>query len=229
MFYTHSRCLPHRLASTDVLETAKKLHLRPLTQALLMLLTVFALPNNVSGQDLELHAGYVHVTQNLGTNGVNGGAAWWFTKRVTIAGDYDSAWNNSTIGTFAVTPVGTIVAKTRLQNALFGPRIFFPFKQIEKYRFHPFGEAQFGFSHIGTTVRQVIVPASVSSSDTSFSWMLGGGVEYRFHPNWSGRVNLDFLRTHFADQAQSRFRLVLGVTYTFGGREFKPKPTKEKK
>lgn len=229
MFYTHSCCLRRRLAPTDVLETAKKLHLRPLAQALLMLLTMLALPNNVSGQDLELHAGYVHVTQNFGTNGVNGGAAWWFTKRVTFAADYDSAWNNSTIGTFGIAPVGIVVVKTRLQNALFGPRIFFPFKQIEKYRFHPFGEAQFGFSHIGQTVRQVIVPVRVSSSDTSFSWMLGGGVEYRFDPNWAGRVNLDFLRTHFADQAQSRFRLVLGVTYTFGARESKPKPTKEKK
>jgi Outer membrane protein beta-barrel domain len=225
MFYTHSRCLPQRLASTDVLETPKKLHFRLLTQALLMLLIVLALPNNVSGQDLELHAGYVHVTQNFGTNGVNGGAAWWFTKRVTAAADYDSTWNNSTIGTIA--PIGTIVSKIHLQNALFGTRIFFPFKQIEKYRFHPFGEAQFGFSHIGTTLRQA--PVSVSSSDTSFSWMLGGGVEYRFDPNWSGRVNLDFLRTHFVNQAQSRFRLVLGVTYTFGARESKPKPTKEKK
>jgi len=228
MSYTHSSCLRRRLTSTDVLETAKKLHLRLLAQALLMFLTILALPNNVSGQDLELHAGYVHVTQDFGTNGVNGGAAWWFTKRVTIAADYDSTWNTSTIGTFAITPIGTIVSKAHLQNVLFGPRIFFTFKPIEKHRFHPFGEAQFGFSHIGTTIKQVIVPLSVSSSDTAFSWMLGGGVEYRFHPNWSGRVNLDFLRTHFADQAQSRFRLVLGVTYTFGARESEPKSQEKK-
>jgi len=238
-FFKHSRWfelsvrfsdrLRQRLASTGVLETAKKLHLRVLTQALLMLLTVLALPNNVSGQGLELHGGYVHVTQNFGTNGFNVGAAWWFTKRVTIAADYDSAWNTSTIGTFAITPVGTLVSKAHLQNLLFGPRIFFPYDRIEKYRLNPFAEAQFGVSHIKTTFNQVVVPASVSSSDTAFSWMIGGGVEYLFDPHWSGRANLDFLRTHFADQGQSRFRLVLGVTYTFGGREFRPKPPKEKK
>jgi hypothetical protein len=236
---THSRCfelsvrfsdrLRQRLASTGVLETAKKLHLRVLTQALLMLLTVLALPNNVSGQGLELHGGYVHVTQNFGTNGFNGGAAWWFTKRVTISADYDSAWNTSTIGTFAITPVGTLVSKAHLQNLLFGPRIFFPYNRIEKYRLNPFAEAQFGLSRIKTTAKQVIVPVSVSSSDTAFSWMIGGGAEYLFDPHWSGRANLDFLRTHFADQGQSRFRLALGITYTFGGREFRPKPPEVKK
>jgi hypothetical protein len=75
MLYTHSRCfelsvrfsdrLRQRLASTGVLETAKKLHLTVLTQALLMLLTVLALPNNASGQGLELHGGYVHVTPKI--------------------------------------------------------------------------------------------------------------------------------------------------------------------
>jgi hypothetical protein len=48
--------------------------------------------------------------------------------------------------------------------------------------------------------------------------MLGGGAEYLFSPHWSGRANLDFLRTHLANEGQSRLRLVLGIRYTFGSR-----------
>lgn len=62
----------------------------------------------------------------------------------------------------------------------------------------------------------------MSASDSAFSWMLGGGLEYLLNPHWSGRANLEFLRTHLANEGQSRLRLVLGVTYTFGSRESKP-------
>lgn len=43
--------------------------------------------------------------------------------------------------------------------------------------------------------------------------------EYLLSPHWSGRANLDLLRTHIANEGQSRLRLVIGLTYTFGARE----------
>jgi ketosteroid isomerase-like protein len=60
--------------------------------------------------------------------------------------------------------------------------------------------------------------------------MLGGGADYLFSDHWSGRANVDFLRTHLANEGQSRLRLVLGIRYTFGSRERKiaapsPAPT----
>jgi len=42
-----------------------------------------------NGQGLEVHGGWDHVTGDFGTDGFNVGAAWWFTKNVTLAGDSD--------------------------------------------------------------------------------------------------------------------------------------------
>jgi long-subunit fatty acid transport protein len=184
----------------------------------LVAMAMFSLPQRVSAQDLELSGGYAHVTQNFGTNGFDAGAAWWFTPKITIGANYDSTWNTSQIGVFQITSVGLLVSKTHLQSFLIGPRIFFLSTKIKKYKLSVFGETQYGVSHINTTFQQVPV-TSVSSSDTAFTWTLGGGADYPFTPHWSARANLDFMRTHFAAAGQSRLRLVLGIAYTFGRRE----------
>jgi hypothetical protein len=90
----------------------------------------------------------------------------------------------------------------------------------DTHKLNPFGEAQFGVSHLSQDVTQVGVP-TLSASDTAFTWMLGGGADYLFSSHWSGRANVDFLRTHFSNEGQSRLRLVLGIRYTFGSRESK--------
>jgi hypothetical protein len=172
------------------------------------------------GQGLEVGGGWSHVTGDFGTDGFNVGAAWWFTNRVTIAGDYDSSWDTSSLSNFAFTQVGAIATKGHLQTFVLGPRVFFSTNWTNKHKLIPFGEAQFGVSHLNQKVEQVNMP-TISASDSGFTWMLGGGAEYLFSPRWSGRANLDFLRTHLSNEAQSRLRLVLGVRYTFGGREEK--------
>jgi hypothetical protein len=187
---------------------------------LLLLVTFLAalmLPWTARGQGLEVSGGWAHVTQDFGTDGFNLGAAWWFTNRVSVAADYDSGWDTSSLSNFAFTQVGAIAVKSHLQSFLVGPRVFFSTEWTDEHKLNPFGEAQFGVSHLSQKVTQANMP-SVSASDTAFSWMLGGGADYLFNPHWSGRANLDFLRTHLANQGQSRLRLVLGVTYTFGSR-----------
>jgi opacity protein-like surface antigen len=231
--------MPYTRATRNISqETAECVYLRPqwsaLTHALhprtsprssllafLSLLAVLALPKSTSAQmlnNLELGGGYVHMTSDFGTDGFNASAAWRFSGKVAIGADYDSAWDNSRIGTFELTQVGALTSKTHLQNFLFGPRIFFSTARVRKYKFIPFAEAQFGVSHLNSQIQSVTAP-SVSTSDTAFSWMLGGGSDYRFSPHWAGRLKLDFLRTHFAEAGQSRLRVALGVAYTFGGRE----------
>ncbi len=197
--------------------------------SLLALLAAFTLPPVARGQGLEVGGGYSHVTGDFGTDGFNVGAAWWFTKRVTMAGDYDSTWDSSTLTNFTFTQVGAIATKSHLQSFLVGPRIFFSTGWTDKHKLSPFGEAQFGVSHLSQDVTQVGVPTQ-SASDTAFTWMLGGGADYLFSDHWSGRANVDFLRTHLANEGQSRLRLVLGIRYTFGSRERKiaapsPAPT----
>ena len=94
-----------------------------------------------------------------------------------MAAEYDSGWDTSSLSNFAFTQIGSIAVKSRLQSVLVGPRIFFSTKWTDKHKLNPFGEAQFGVSHLSQKVTQVNVP-SVSASDTAFSWMLGGGADY---------------------------------------------------
>jgi opacity protein-like surface antigen len=188
--------------------------------ALLIFLAALLPSQDARGQGLELGGGWAHETANFGTDGFNVGAAYWFTKRFTMAADYDSAWDSSTLSTFGFAQTGPIAVKSHLQNILFGPRIFVSTDWTEKHKINPFIEAEFGVSHLNQTVTQVNVP-NVSESDTAFTWMLGGGAEYVFHPHWSGRINLDFLRTHFSNSGQSQLRLVIGIRYTFGERGVK--------
>jgi opacity protein-like surface antigen len=181
---------------------------------LLVLVPIFALPPTGRSQGLQVGGGYTHVTGNFGTDGFDVRGAWYFTKRISIAADYDSTWDSSTLGTFAFSDFGAIAVDSHLQNVLFGPRIFFSTQWTDKYKLNPFGEAEFGVSHLHQKVTQQSMP-SVSASDTAFSWMLGGGVDYRLSSHFTARGNLDFLRTHFVHEGQSHLRLVLGIDYTF--------------
>lgn len=191
--------------------------LKPALVLVLFFVAILALPGNVNAQGLEVSGGWAHVTGDFGTDGFDVGGAWWFTKHITIAGNYDSSWDATSLGNFAFTDVGAISVHSHLQSALFGPRIFFSTGWTDKHRLNPFGEAEFGVSHLTQTVKQAGLP-SLSASDTEFSWLAGGGVDYKLTSHFSARGNLDFLRTHFAASGQSRLRLVLGIAYTFGSR-----------
>jgi opacity protein-like surface antigen len=170
------------------------------------------IPGGISAQGVELSGGWVHVTQDFGTDGFNVGLAVKFHE-IAIAGDYDMAWDTSSLSLLNFNTPGSTVVKSRLQNVLFGPRYFFvrdKFKNLV-----PFAEAEFGVTHLHQDLDRTI-SGSQSGGDSAFSWMLGGGLEYRLAHGWAGRFRLDYLRSHLADLAQSRARIVLGIAYTFG-------------
>jgi hypothetical protein len=169
-----------------------------------------------SAQRFELSGGWAHITQDFGTDGFNVGGAVKFVPRVGIAlaFDYDAAWDTSRIRTFDTGLLGATSVKSHLQNWLIGPRIGIPINRLGKVKL--FGEAQFGVTNVKQTISTVERP-DLSSADTGFSWMLGGGGDYSFDHNWAGRFKLDLLRTHLADSGQSRLRLGFGMAYTFGG------------
>jgi hypothetical protein len=183
-----------------------------------LLLSLVSFSLIASAQRVELSGGYTHITGDQGLDGFNVGAAAWFTHRVSIAADYDSGWDTSRIGIFELTPTGVVSSKSHLQDWLFGPRISFPglIKTGNKRvaQLLPYGEAEFGVSHLKSSIKQTATDFSQSTSDTAFSWMLGGGADYRLFPHWVGRLKLGLLRTHFAETGQSRLRLSLGVAYT---------------
>ena len=216
MLHTHCRTIrtPSHHARTSLL--CRPLYVAVIVPALL--LGWLALPAGMSAQGLELAGGWAHITGNNGTDGFNFGAAWNFTKHIQVAADYDTTWDNTVLGTFQLTSVGSVTSKSHLQDWLFGPRVFFYNTELHKRRVDVFGEAQFGISHLKSKLEMVNTP-SVSTSDNSFSWMLGGGADYTISQHWTARGKLDLLRTHFANTGQSRLRVSLGVAYTFGARE----------
>lgn len=172
-----------------------------------------------SPDNLEFGGGYVHVSGDFGLNGFNLNTALWMDRRVALAFDYDGGYNNSRIGVLDLTSFGSTAINSHIQNFLIGPRFFFPGRKIKKYHFEPFAEVQIGGTHLSQKVQQLSGPTTVSGSASSFAWLIGGGADYHFTSQWTGRLKLDFLRTHLVSEGQSRWRLALGVAYTIRPRE----------
>jgi opacity protein-like surface antigen len=189
---------------------------RTLLVAVISLAVLCMYPARLVAQDhLEISGGYVHSSGDQGLNGYNVGLGWWFSHRIEILAQYENLWNTSTLGLFQLTVGGQVSAHSFLQNGLIGPRVYFPLHNHKKLT--PLAELQIGGAGLRQRVQQINV-GSRSVSGSSFSWILGGGLDYAFNDHWSARGELDFFRTHFANTGQSRWRLPLGVAYTFGKR-----------
>lgn len=167
----------------------------------------------------EVGGGYVHVSGNQGLDGFNAAGALWFSPRVAIGVDYDMAWDSSTLGVFENSTIGLTSVKSRLQDFLIGPRISIPgllhSEQLKGNALLPFIEVQVGASDLSSTITQQNV-GSASSSDTRFTWMFGGGADFKLSPagKWFARIKVDLLRTHFVSTGQSRLRFGIGVAHT---------------
>jgi hypothetical protein len=128
------------------------------------------------------------ITGNNGTDGFNFGAAWNFTQHTQIAADYDTTWDDTILGTFQLTPVGTVTSKSHLQNWLFGPRVFFYSGDFHKRRFNVFGEAQFGFSHLKSKLEMVALPTVSTASSRPWADAAAGSASHQSSRAGSIRV-----------------------------------------
>ena len=167
--------------------------------------------------NLEFGGGYVHVSGDNGLDGYNLSGGLWVNRRVSLGVDFDSVYDSSVVGVFDTTSIGHTAVKSHLEDYLVGPRVFFSSHHIKKYRFDPFAEVEIGGTHLHQQIQQVGSPTQAASAN-SFTWLLGGGADYHFNPKWSGRLKLDFMRTHLGDTGQSRLRFGLGIAYTIGAR-----------
>jgi Outer membrane protein beta-barrel domain len=172
--------------------------------------------------DVDLMGNWTFMTGNGSLNGFSVGTSYFLQRHVAIAFNYDSGWNNSTVGLFQLLPtVGLTTTHSQLQNWLFGPRVFLPGllkgkTKIKGKVLRPFAEVMFGESNLYTQLRSAQV-GNVSAADTAFTWMVGGGADFNIANHWAVRTNIDLLRTHFASMGQSRLRFGLGVAYSFKG------------
>ena len=99
---------------------------------------------------------------------------------------------------------GQAHVSSTLHNYLFGPRI-----SVSIGKFTPFAHALFGASHISTN------GSGFSSSDTSFSDTLGGGIDYKLIPAVAWRFQGDLLQTRFFSTTQNNLRLSTGIVIRF--------------
>ncbi len=180
------------------------------TLALLLALPAFAQDETPR---IDISAGFTHMTGDIGLNGWDGSAAYRFNQWLGVAGDLSGLYgSNSVLG---------VGLHSHLYNLNFGPRIFVPLNDYPKWK--PFGELLLGFSRQNQKISNNVLGTGVvvpnSQSDTSFSWMMGGGIDYQFRPQFRIRaLELDLLRTKFLGNVQNRARLNFGIVYQFGGR-----------
>jgi opacity protein-like surface antigen len=158
-------------------------------------------------RSLNAGVGYLATTGSPGLSGVNVFAGYQF-RGFELAGEFDASSSNI--------KVPAVNLKVHEQDYLFGPRYYFR-KVITDPKFVPFAHLLFGLTHQSTKVINVGLP-NTSSSDNSYAWDLGGGIEYHFTPKWAGRARADIFRTHFLDDSQTHARYGVGFAYTFGKR-----------
>jgi len=169
-------------------------------------------------KNIEFYGGYRHISGDQGLDGFNVGGGLFPIPRFELYLTYDNTYDNSTIGTFALTSVGSTLVNSHMQEILTGPRYFLPgvlksHGHVEGHLLIPYIDAGFGEARLHTDVRAVNI-AAAQAADTAFAWQMGGGADYRMYRHFTLRGDLGFLRTHFANGGQGRIRLGLSVLWS---------------
>src|SRR5215813_10763283 len=135
--------------------------------ALLLIAVAISAPlNDQIFHNLELSGGWTHSTGNNGLDGFNVGAGVWFTRRVSVAFDFDHIHDTTSLTVFSLTS-GLVTTKSSVQNYLIGPRVFFGSKSIKiLHTLQPFGEFQVGGSHLHSELAQVGAPTQTASDNS---------------------------------------------------------------
>ena len=193
----------------------------------LLVVFAFSLPalaqlSAFAQENIEFSGGYRHISGDQGLDGYTLGIGWNPIPDFQLYLSYDGTYDNSTIGTFALTSVGSTFVNSHLQEFLTGPRFFLPgvwkgHGRIQGRRLIPYLDAGFGEARLHTDVKQASLGA-VQAADTAFVWELGGGADFRIYPHFTIRPDLSFLRTHFANSGQGRVRLGLSVVWSLRAR-----------
>jgi hypothetical protein len=128
-------------------------------------------------------------------NGWNTSVSGYFNKYLGVSADFSG-------GSYG----GPSGVNGKVYPYLFGPTARFP----KHTKMTPFGHVLFGVAHLKAS------SLSLSGSDNSFSWAMGGGLDVYVSPRFSVRLaEADWLRTQFADSTQSNFRCSGGVVIKF--------------
>jgi len=195
----------------------------------------------------EAFLGYTYVRANEFSQNAGLGKSVGGFSMNGGSGQFIYNWNNwisgvADFGAVYKPNVGIVNARNTTAFTLFGPRAYY-----RKGRFSPFGEVLFGAAYrfLSTKVNAVTDPTTpvlpvanpstlfpgpdvqvssrLSTTQTAFTMLAGGGLDYKFNKYLSFRaLEVDYVLTRFPSlsrgirENQSSISASAGVTFTFG-------------
>ncbi|HYX52746.1 MAG TPA: outer membrane beta-barrel protein [Candidatus Limnocylindrales bacterium] len=159
----------------------------------------------------DVFAGYSHSSNfDTGLNGWIFSGNYDFSQYLGVEGDFSGHYGSHGLGGLPILLPGVPSSvNTNMYNYNFGPR--FTWRSPEQ-PFNVFGHLLFGGGHAS-----ISAPGVASQSDSSYTWVLGGGADYNFNNNWAGRAQFDYLHTNFFSNGEGHPRISFGIVYRLGG------------
>jgi hypothetical protein len=159
---------------------------------------------------IDIFGAYSHSSNfGVGQSGWLASANYNIVPNLGVEADLSGGYGSKDLGTIAVILPGVPnTLHSRMHSFNLGPR--FTFRPSSNNNADAFGHLLFGFSHTNVSA------TGTADSDTSYSWILGGGGDYFFTDHFGGRAQIDLLRTNFFNHGDNHARVALGVVYRFG-------------
>jgi opacity protein-like surface antigen len=164
----------------------------------------------------NVFVGYSYLSADLvsngrtNLNGWNGSVEGKVLPFIGLVADFSGHYGsvplavNPTCTTIVGGACSTLSASANIHSFLFGPRV-----SVSVGKVRPFAHALIGAAHISESA------SLLSSSDTSFAYALGGGLDYHLIPLISWRLQGDFLQTRFFSNTQDNVRISTGIVVHF--------------
>lgn len=160
-----------------------------------------------SGGDVDMRgSGLIPQTHTTNLNGWEGSLEGKFLPWVGLVADLAGQYGSHQL--FVCSPVTCTAALTQVSasryTAMFGPRV-----SVSVWKLTPFAQALVGAAHVSDT------GGGRSTSDTSFSTAIGGGIDYKLFKGVAWRFQGDSLHTWFYGGSQNHVRLSTGLVLRF--------------
>jgi len=149
----------------------------------------------------EAYLGWTHVTGDVGKNG------WDITGAYNIGTHF--ALEAEGFGAYGDSTLLTVTAKQHEYGFLGGGKVDF---NTHSEKFVPWVHLLLGVGHTGFDTN---IPGA-NNSDTSFTWALGGGLDYNITPSVAARGKADIYHTSYFGEGDAHAKWGLGILYRFG-------------
>jgi len=199
-----------------------------LTLIFLFTVAVCAKAQNEDDLSLDIFGGYSYVHANFKGAGqkkssYNGwetsltmDPATWLNFEFDFSGRYNSSTIQLPVQVGACPPVclPVISVDSAEHEYLFGPRFRYPKKRVSPFTHILFGAAHVT-SHATLPLSFPTFPVTLSTSQTGFAMVAGGGVDVRINKNVTWRNQMDYFLTNLFNQIENNARFSTGFAVRF--------------